>query len=1021
MKIFQTIMLSFGLLAMSLIARPIEDNIIKNAVQLQTTEGTQIIQMQDDGSVLSTEAIIGSLGGDHIKSVASKYSKTLSTLRNKGEKFVYLNARNLNADNVANACLQFIKNNYDKLGIETENLRVQHIELAGNCWDVTFTQTHEGIDVRGGRIQMMVFKNSGRLQTFRSTFFDDITVDKTKPTVSFQAVENAATVGLPNKNYEVKINEKPVIIPHISGKNYRYRLAYECEVARPIAELYSAVIDANTGELISRENLVMNLLTVKSRNYTDNPNEPLETFSVRQVEFKIEGDPTTYRSSMWDNFPTNPPIPENAIGKEFTTNYTGTIAKMFRVDWVQGQTDMDVSSAVPYSYKGTITENGVEMLDSNNYDEVFRTVYHHVNKNHTFFKEVDPQFSGLDKQMNCYVQILPDNMLESQGVNINAYSSPSGALGFYAANSLIAFMAKSAKVVYHEYGHSRVFAKYNAKYGGGLNMNNRAANEACADINAAFITGNPRVFDNAFRTDMQSAFTAYYRNCDNNWTYPDSIRGARHDDSQILSGAFWSLRNLINHNEAKVSVLNAKNYTPDGYTYEEVFTNWFESIILATDKFLVDEEDPESGTFVKNFNEIYAAFNKHRIGYDLLIQNRFEHSNIADQPKDAPIPITATIAEISTPKDIEEIWVNYYTHLNSNMMSVLLTPTVSANGIEYKGEIPAQEDGARLYYHFTYRDPFSGSVNRINRDFFCFVGYDRLYHNSFEVSGGDGWTVSNKGANAANGWIWGVPPAPEVSSQQDAGNRRVVELYSPGFDCTPGGKNAWRTQVSRTWNAQNKEWDFRSLRDTSILTSPNINMTGAQHATLSFYVYYHNTQPTDFSGMNVEVSFDGGNTWKLAPTNRSLRGRNQPKNWNWERVYANITKHKDDNETFGTNFRVRFVCNAGAQTIGLSAMIDEIAILNSENPNNIDDNFVSSDIKVSPNPANDIATVTFPRALYSPEIQVLNVLGTEVMTVNFEGEFNTVPVNTSGLANGVYFVRIKSEGKTYQTKLNVIR
>ena len=985
------------------------DNIIPNAVRLETTVGTQLIQMQDDGSVLSNEAVIGMTGNDHLKAVVSQYSKSISALRNQGEKFVYLDNRNVNADNIINLCMQFIKNKYDKLAINTENLRVRHYELSGNCWDVTFAQTYEGIDVRGGFVRMMIFK-SGRIQTFNSTIFNDIALDKSKPTISFQTVENAATVGLPSTNYDVTVRENFIIIPCVAGRNYNYRLAYECDVVKGISEHYVALVDANTGELIARDNLVWNFdLNVKSKNYAAHPNEPMAIFHVPFLEVTIRGN--TYRSSQWESVPT--PIDFSPIGEQFTTTYTGTYAKMFSV----AGSGEPMGTPVPYSYTGTITANGIEMLDSNNYDEIFRTVYNNVNRSRAYFQSIDPGWSGLNIQMQCYVQILPDNLIESLGTHFNAYARQDNILGFYASNSNRVFMAKSDKVTFHEHGHSAVYSKYFARTERG--MINSTANESRADIHSAFLTKNPRVFENVVATaDEAWGLARFWRNCDNEWRFPDSVVGRRHDDSQILSGALWRFRNLLsddNKRDAEISAHRAKNYVPDGYTLDAVFSSWFDAVVRANDA--LDDEDEGQGTFTRNFDEVYAAFEKHGIGFDLLIQNRFNHSNIADQPSATqPISITATISDIPTPREIEEVWVNYYTHINSEPMQVLLTKSPSADGTAYSGEIPAQLDGVRVYYYFTYRNPFSNAVVRINRDYLCFVGYTSKYRYDCEIEGG--WQVRNR-EQTRLGWVIGNPPliSSNAASRQDAGRKPGVELYSPGFAAE--GNRAWRTQVTNTFNAQTQNEVWQTLLDTTILESHNIDLSGSQNVFLSFYLYLYNGFGGNFNGLSVEVSFDGGATWKVAPTD--FKGRQQPKNWNWERHYINVTKLKGEDEVFGEFFKVRFVCNANNQTIGLSVLIDDIEILNTDNPITVEDYFVTTEVQVSPNPAGDEVTLTFPRALYLPEVQILNTLGSEVMTINFNGEFNSVPVNIRGLANGVYFLRVKSEGKTYQSKLNVIR
>ncbi|MPM75412.1 hypothetical protein SDC9_122405 [bioreactor metagenome] len=119
---------------------------------------------------------------------------------------------------------------------------------------------------------------------------------------------------------------------------------------------------------------------------------------------------------------------------------------------------------------------------------------------------------------------------------------------------------------------------------------------------------------------------------------------------------------------------------------------------------------------------------------------------------------------------------------------------------------------------------------------------------------------------------------------------------------------------------------------------------------------------------------------------------------------------------------MRFVCNANTDAAGLSVLIDDIKILNTNNPNDVKDNTPTvCDLNITPNPANKEVTLSFPKALYNPEIQVVNVLGTEIFNLKLIGEFNHTPLNIENLDNGVYFIRVNSENTVFQSRLNVIR
>jgi hypothetical protein len=171
-------------------------------------------------------------------------------------------------------------------------------------------------------------------------------------------------------------------------------------------------------------------------------------------------------------------------------------------------------------------------------------------------------------------------------------------------------------------------------------------------------------------------------------------------------------------------------------------------------------------------------------------------------------------------------------------------------------------------------------------------------------------------------------------------------------------------------------------------------------------------------GMNVEVSFDNGQNWILAQEKIDSQ---VPVNWDWSREYINLTKLAGENQIDNiSNVKIRFVCNSVAAT-KFTAMIDDIAILGSNNPVHIEENDFTQNINIYPNPAKNETTLEFGKSLFNPEIQIVNTLGNEVYSNKLLGEFDNTSLNVENFKNGLYFVRISAEGKKYQTKLNVVK
>ena len=990
-------------------------------VELKTLTGTQQIEMEADGSVLSSKEIYSTIGNRRVKSAMAKFSKTLADLRpSKDARFVYLTtskttSKDVTAENVENLCLKFIDDNQNKLGFNTSNIRMTNKHFQKDKWFVDFIQTYDGIDVLSSYISLVVFPN-GRIQSFDAIYFNNINnfnnfnnIALVKPKPDFPlvvAVTQAAIAGLTRNNFNsIQVKPKPlVIMPVFEGKEFAYKLAYICEVSFSGMNggAYTAIVDAQSGELISRQNLTMNFEgVIESRNFGVNPNAPLVIDTLKNwMRFTWRGRDTSFRRNGTFDFP------EEAIGEPFTLKLHGQWAKLWRGI-------LGMSTPVEYTYSGNITNRGIILHDSNGYDELFRTIYVHLNLAHTYLKEIDPFFSGLDKVMPLYCQILPESQRESYGggLQFNAFAVADLYIGFYSVNHKRIFIGMAPTVLYHEYGHSIVYAKYKIRniYRG---MTNRTANEGIADITSALIQDNPNISENTLAPGVPPGW-GIGRTCENNFVYhhadSGTLRHAMHYDSQILSGTLWDYRKNINDvRAAGINVHLAKNYYPDGYTLDDVFANWFEALVKAADSVNYVLDDDGIATFQEyshHFNEINSAFIKHGIGFDLYVQNKFEHENVTDVAAGTPVEIVAKIPVV-TPKPIEDVWVNYRTWSGGQPREIKL----ERNGDEYRGTIPAHgDDGLRISYYFTYIDPHTGGDRKRihsrgdaasrNFEYYYLSGFRSIYKDPCEQT--LGWRIDAN--NATNGWAL---TEPSLVTTQDR-----VALVNPGYSYDDS--KCWATQASVP------DDDLVSLVGTSTLTSSVLPIANSKNPVLTYYSYLYNSRNDTANGMNVQASFDGGTTWH---TLQEFRRRQLPINWDWSRQFVRIQNPDNPNETYN-NVRIRFVSTSTSQQYHFISMIDGIDILDADNFSKVDDFYdvSSSNIVVSPNPSNNETTLTFERALFNPEIQITNTLGIEVFSERYFGEFIDKRLDVSGFNNGVYFVKIKSQGRIYSTKINIIK
>ena len=80
-----------------------------------------------------------------------------------------------------------------------------------------------------------------------------------------------------------------------------------------------------------------------------------------------------------------------------------------------------------------------------------------------------------------------------------------------------------------------------------------------------------------------------------------------------------------------------------------------------------------------------------------------------------------------------------------------------------------------------------------------------------------------------------------------------------------------------------------------------------------------------------------------------------------------------------------------------------------------------SELKIFPNPANDLVNVTFPNAGNKILMEVFDLKGGKVLSktyVNNSAFFNE-KITTSGLSAGMYFIRITNDNQISIKKLMV--
>ena len=192
------------------------------------------------------------------------------------------------------------------------------------------------------------------------------------------------------------------------------------------------------------------------------------------------------------------------------------------------------------------------------YNKEESNVFYHINRAHDFFIKGSPfDISSMNYQTIAYVQYTGTCNAFSDGMNVYFFGKGGGC----EATSLY------SDIIYHEYTHSVVDHVYTTTLP--YRDESGALNEGWADYFASSINGNPCIAE-GFYGDCLRNLTDIYR-------YPEDIMGEVHDDSRIVAGASWDLKQALGADIADALFINAMKLEPFN------FSEYLDDIIVADD------------------------------------------------------------------------------------------------------------------------------------------------------------------------------------------------------------------------------------------------------------------------------------------------------------------------------------------------------------------------------------------------------------------------------------------------------
>lgn len=505
-----------------------------------------------------------------------------------GQPF-FLTRDTKNTDALETAAVRILLNHASELGIEGCDIRWESVTRHRNRTVMLAGTELDDVRVFGSYIVLSV-NPDGSLATLKSRGFG------CKRSGEFIIPEERA-VAIATEIFHRKLNSYNteniwLPVPESNGA-FRLKPCIMIEMEFDDPELRPVLfIDASNGEVLAYENRVVyddlsgNITGFFAPLYARD--EQVENaFSDEYI--RVHNVAVEYTGEMGDFlFDVHPDFAPYRISSELRGRWVN-------VDWDDGD---DARYELNMEQPGIV--NLVWTDERARLDE--RGLYYHTNFIHDFWKELDRDFDGLDYDMPAVCGV-GNNFDNAFWNGIGMYFGEGGEMDNFALYS---------DIIYHEYGHGvthhiypRDLLPYRDEPG--------ALNEAWSDYFPCSITDEPLMGEGGLIRG-----NGYIRNLDNDYVYPEDIRGEVHLDSRLISAAMWHSRELLGR-EITDPLFHFSRYE---------LGNQF--ILYFTDVLITDDNDGDITNGTPNYEVLYEQFGRHGIGPGVIPKLSFTRLELFD-------------------------------------------------------------------------------------------------------------------------------------------------------------------------------------------------------------------------------------------------------------------------------------------------------------------------------------------------------------------------------------------------------
>ncbi len=771
-------------------------------------------------------------------------------------------------------------------------LRIRESELQHSLtsfrkggYTVRFKQSYKNIPVLLSDVIVKI-ATDGRLYQVENGFKPDIEVD-IMPTIDKETAKKRAFKGL--KSFEemaidaldgdgIRVEGGDLsVLPDITLDGMKYYLVYCFTLYIDETRIWQTFVDAHDGAVRWRFNVVRDGINghVGASVHKDNVLQTVQTVNLGGMYVTVNGQNAT----------------TDANGN-FTSSQSGTVTAKLQGPYAKVLNGNGADALVTT----TIANGGTFNLEWNdtNSSPAERNAFAHIMRTHSYTKSIDPQFTGMDYQVQATVNKTQDIC--------NAFWDGNG-FGFYRVGIVNGVQcgntAEMFEVVAHEYGHginSKLYIAQGSQYG----MINGSLNEGLADVNPCVILDNP---------DMGVGFfgPGPLRELDNTRKYPQNVSNDSHITGLIVAGAVWDMKLTVGLTPTRNLVHFAKYDTPDDLDVGTAFTEYLIAILNE------DDNDNNLSNGTPNATAIVTAFRLHGIPTSLFT---FDHQPVTQASGNVNIPLS-TLIEPDFPGVNPSGVKLYYRVKGAGTWSVINLNLQSANPggpTNWTGFIPPQNNGTLIEYYLEANDGIVGAVpypsGGASSPFMFPVGFVTKIMYDFELD--QGWTGTVAGDNATAGiWERGDPNGTVVTS----GAKEIP--VQPEDDYSAAGTKCWYTGnapvAERTNPGQN---DVDGGKTT--LLSPVFSLANLVTPCIRYWRWFSNdlgASPLD-DPWRVQISSNGGTSWK------DIENSTDPFN-EWRQKFILVS----DYVTPSSSMRMRFIARDDAPGSLVEAAVDDVEVL----------------------------------------------------------------------------------------------